>query len=121
VYVNAGHDPGLLLRTDGRTEQLRSTGIVMGPLADAEYRRELVHMDPGDVLLLYTDGIVERTRPADDEEFGLERFEQVTRRALAGGAPLSEIPGEILAELRSFGEGQPWSDDVTLVLIRRNA
>ncbi len=120
VYVNAGHDPGLLLRADGRTEQLRSTGIVMGPLADAKYRRELVRMDPGDVLLLYTDGVVERTRPLDDEEFGLERFEEVTRRALADGAALAEIPGTILAELRSFGEEQPWSDDVTVVLIRRN-
>lgn len=120
VYVNAGHDPALLLRADGRTEQLRSTGIVMGPLAEAKYRRELVHVAPGDVLLLYTDGIVERVDPRDGTEFGLERFEQVTRRALATGRPLDELPDWILDELRAFGGGTPWADDVTLVLVRRN-
>ena len=120
VYVNAGHDPILLLRGDGRTEQLRSTGIVMGPLADAQYRRELVHLDPGDALLLYTDGTVERIDPGGGGEFGLERLEEVTRRALASGRALSELPGQILAELREFGAGTPWADDVTLVIVRRD-
>ena len=120
VYVNAGHDPLLLLRRDGRTEQLRSTGIVMGPLAEAKYRRELVHLGPGDVLLMYTDGVVERTDPGGDEEFGLDRLEETTRRALASGRSLAELPDSILAELRAFGGGIPWADDVTLVLVRRN-
>jgi len=120
VYVNAGHDPVLLLRSDGGTEQLRSTGIVMGPLAEAKYRRELVHLEPGDVLLLYTDGAVERLDARNDEEFGMDRLEKVTRRALASGDGLAELPGRILEDVRAFGGGAPLADDVTIVLVRRD-
>lgn len=119
VYVNAGHDPGLLLRIDGTTEELKSTGIVMGPLADAQYRRDMVRMRPGDVVLLFTDGITERLDPATGEEFGPARLEAATREALGCGRPLAELPDAILDQLFVWGGRLPWADDVTLVLIRR--
>jgi sigma-B regulation protein RsbU (phosphoserine phosphatase) len=120
VYVNAGHDPVLLLRSGGSFEELRSTGIVMGPLADAEYGRQLVHVDPGDTLVLYTDGIVERLDAERDEEFGIERLIASVRRGLEE-RPIAEVPDAVLEEVRTFGRGSAWQDDVTLVLVHRRS
>lgn len=119
VYVNAGHDPALLMRADGRTQLLRSTGIVMGPLASATYRRELIHVEPGDVLLLYTDGLIERTDGDEDRELGLAGLEAITRRLLESGMPVAQVPEAILEEVRRFGGGLPWADDATVVIVRR--
>ena len=119
VYVNAGHDPVLLLRADGSTERLGSTGIVMGPLSEAEYRRELARLAPGDALVLYSDGVSERVDPGTGEEFGLDRLERITRQVLAEEGPFADFPDRILDELRRFGGGTAWADDVTLVLVRR--
>lgn len=120
VYVNAGHDPGLLLRRDGSVEELRSTGIVMGPLADADYRRQMVQVEPGETLVFYTDGIVERLDENGDEEFGITGLLESVRRALEQ-RPLAEVPDAVLADVLEFGGGAPWQDDVTLVLVRRRS
>jgi serine phosphatase RsbU (regulator of sigma subunit) len=119
AYVNAGHDPGLLLRSDGTQQLLRSTGIVMGPLQSATYHRELVRMVPGDLLLLYTDGIIERNDAAGNEEWGLEGLIAAARAFLASGRPIGELPGAIIELAKSFGGGEPWEDDVTVVALRR--
>jgi phosphoserine phosphatase RsbU/P len=119
VYVNAGHDPGLVLRTDGTTEELGSTGIVMGPLAEAQYRRDMVRLWPGDLVLLYTDGITERLQPETGEEFGPARLEATVRLALASGRAVAELPDLVLDQLFVWGGRLPWADDVTLVVAQR--
>jgi sigma-B regulation protein RsbU (phosphoserine phosphatase) len=119
TWSNAGHEPGLLLREDGSLASLGSTGIVMGPLAEAEYGRRMVHLAPGDTLVLYSDGIVERVDPGGDEEFGLKRLEGDIRGALDRGSSAREICSNVLERLRDFGGGAPWADDVTLLVIRR--
>jgi len=121
VYVNAGHEPGLLLRATGETELLRSTGIVLGPLAEASYRRELVHIGVGDTLLLYTDGVIERVAPTDQEEFGVDRLESVARESLAASEDFEAVPAAILDAVRDWGGQAPWADDATVVVLRRRA
>ena len=117
VYVNAGHDPGLLVRRDGEMEYLRSTGLVLGPMENLEYRRAWVEMDPGDVLVLYTDGVVERQGPKGD--YGRERLEEYVAAAKERGADAQEMVTGLIEDVREFGQFQAFSDDVTAVVLRR--
>lgn len=119
VYCNAGHEPGLLLRANGEVEQLGSTGIVLGPVEHAQYRRHLVRLDPGDALALYSDGMVERAH--GDDEFGLDRLTRQLRQELLTGKELGPLCRSVLATVKGHGGGGPWTDDATLVVVRRVA
>jgi sigma-B regulation protein RsbU (phosphoserine phosphatase) len=72
-YCSAGHPPALLLRADGKMETLSEGGLLLGVLPNAPYVRGTVEMNPGDVLLAYSDGVLE-TLNNSGEEFGLERI-----------------------------------------------
>jgi sigma-B regulation protein RsbU (phosphoserine phosphatase) len=115
-FTNAGHNPGLVVRAGGEIERLGSTGVPLGMLPEAPYGAKELDLAPGDLLVVYTDGIVEAYDPAD-EEFGLERLEEVCRahRTL----PLGELSNTIDRELEKFVRGVPYPDDRTLVLLRR--
>ena len=116
-YLNAGHNPGLLLRAGGRVEELTSGGIPLGLLPNSRYQpRELV-VEPGDLLCIYSDGITE-AESITDEEFGTERLVEILRQH--GGRPLQEVLEEIQAAVSRFALGKPQYDDQTLVLLRRN-
>lgn len=78
MYINAGHNPPLLLRADGSSQLLSHGGLPLGAFDDSRYSESVVEFRAGDVLVLYTDGVVE-ARDARDELFGLERLEQVVR------------------------------------------
>lgn len=115
-YLNAGHNPGLLVRGNGEVTPLPASGLPLGLLPTASYRVEPLEMGPGDLLCLYSDGITE-CESLDGEEYGQERLEDFlgSRRE----RPLSEIVDAIDADVRRFGAGLPQGDDQTVVLIRR--
>jgi sigma-B regulation protein RsbU (phosphoserine phosphatase) len=117
-FTNAGHNPALLVRADGSVERLGATGPPIGLLAEARFTEQERTLGPGDLLVLYTDGIVEACDP-EDEEFGLERLEAylVARRQ----APLAKLAEGLDVELEKFVRGVPFADDRTLVLLRREA
>lgn len=115
TYCNAGHNPPLIGRHDTFFELDRG-GTLLGPLPSATFETADVWMEPGDVLLLYTDGVVERQSPSG-EEFGLHRLRTLVR-ALDGAAAAS-IVGEVLSTVDSFGDGEPMADDVTVLAVRR--
>ncbi len=115
-YVNAGHNPGVLLRRDGTVERLAACAVPLGLLPGPPYREAKRTLLPGDLLCLYSDGVTEAAARSG-EEYGLERLEALLRDQQ--GAPLSEIRGVLERELRAFGEGQPQGDDQTVVLLRR--
>lgn len=117
-YVNAGHNPGVLVRADGTKSLLDSGGLPLGLLAGSTYRSESLTIAPGDLLCLYSDGITEAASPAD-EEFGLERLCGLLGNMRA--QPLPALVERIDREVREFSAGQPQGDDQTLVLLRRSA
>ncbi len=113
-YLNAGHNPGLLVRGDGEVTPLPASGLPLGLLPTASYQVEPLEMGPGDLLCLYSDGITECESP-DGEEYGQERLEDFLRSRRE--QPLSEIVDAIDADVRRFGAGLPQGDDQTVVLI----
>jgi sigma-B regulation protein RsbU (phosphoserine phosphatase) len=118
TYVNCGHNPPLLLRGGGGHETLRRGGAALGLFAGERFRAGTVDLQPGDSLVLYTDGVVE---PADarDEEFGAERLEAAVRAA--SGRPASEMLRSVLEATRAFSGRDRYDDDFTLVVVKRAA
>jgi serine phosphatase RsbU (regulator of sigma subunit) len=117
-YTNAGHNPPLLLRADGTVEELAATGVPLGLLPQAPYEAGETLLAPGDLLVLYTDGMVEANDPLD-EEYGLDRL----KAACAAGrdeacCTLADI---LERDLEGFARGVPFADDRTIVLARRLA
>ncbi|HSQ93533.1 MAG TPA: PP2C family protein-serine/threonine phosphatase, partial [Methanoregula sp.] len=116
TYVNAGHNPPIHFRAaDGTLAELAATGIAMGVLDDAEYMQETVQIVPGDVLVLYTDGITEAEN-VNLEMFGIERLEKIIQAS--GRRSAQELCQEILSAVRTFCGDHPQSDDITLMVIR---
>jgi sigma-B regulation protein RsbU (phosphoserine phosphatase) len=117
-WVRAGHDPALLydpVRDD--FEHLEGDGMVMGVIADYEYREYEALLDtPGAVLALGTDGIWE-ARTADGTMFGKKRFEQLIRDNAHESAAV--IFDAVIDALVAFLDGAPLEDDVTLVIVKR--
>lgn len=115
-YTNAGHNPPLLLREDGVIEELGTTGVPLGLLPQAPYRAGETVLAPGDLLVLYTDGLVEANGP-EGEEYGLDRLKTACRVARDETCPaLAEI---LERDLEGFARGVPFADDRTIVLARR--
>ena len=84
-YVNAGHNHPMLLRADGRAEWLDIGGPLLGPVPDALFEQGAVTLEPGDRVVLYTDGITE-AEGADREMFGEERMLAAVRDSSRGDA-----------------------------------
>ncbi|MGD2245080.1 MAG: SpoIIE family protein phosphatase [Candidatus Aminicenantes bacterium] len=120
--TNAGHNPPLLFKADGEYKKLGPNGLIIGFLPNQEYKQHTSQIKPGDVLILYTDGITEATRAKSAEEndkyFGEERLVEVVKTHLQNSA--REIQSEILKAISDFTAGAPQNDDITLVVIKRN-
>jgi len=118
-YINAGHPaPLLLTETTGGSigdRELGDSSPVMGLLPDAEYRQGSSLFLHGDMLCMYSDGIVEASN-AEGEEFGVERLRRVVFKNWKR-APW-EIQDEVLSELRSFIGSKLPDDDLTILLVR---
>ena len=120
-YVNAGHCPPLLLKAGQRNTILRLCmgGPVLGLIADARFQQGSVRLEPGDVLVLYSDGIVEAANSAD-EEFGEGRLGAVLRGCSQMGA--EEVRDRILASVEAFtGQAIPQDDRTLLVVVYSGA
>jgi sigma-B regulation protein RsbU (phosphoserine phosphatase) len=115
IYCNAGHHPGLLLRGE-RIIELTKGGLLLGPNPDAHYERGFVVLRKGDLLLLYTDGVVEAVSPRG-EEFGAERLRamMVEGREL----PARELTQQILSRVEQWCHPARPKDDRTVMVIRR--
>ncbi len=115
-FVNAGHNPPLLLRGDGSHASLEAGGLMLGVLPGAPYESARTSFAPGDLLLLYTDGVVEGAN-ARQELWGDDRLLATVRRC--AGRPSREVVDTIASEVRAFeGDAGP-ADDITLLAARR--
>lgn len=116
AWCNAGHNSALLVRSGGEVERLAACGAPLGALPTGEYRSPSTTMGPGDLLLVYTDGITEAVDP-EEEEFGLDRLSDLAQRHRA--APLAELRRAVEEALDDFVRGVPYADDRTLLFLRR--
>ena len=118
TFLNAGHNPPLIVHAGGTMEQLASGGLPLGIMADAEFREGRTQLHPGDVLVIYSDGVSEAVNPTG-EEFGPTRLYEVVARNLDASA--SGIRDRIESALTKFCQGTPAADDITLVIVKRLA
>ena len=121
VYVNAGHQPPILFFREpqpGKAAEmeLRIGGTVIGPLPEAHFRRGFAKVHPGEVLLMLTDGILER-RDKAGEFFGVDRVREIVRELQ--GRPAQAILDRLFEAAFAWGEGRPWEDDATIVVVKR--
>jgi sigma-B regulation protein RsbU (phosphoserine phosphatase) len=116
LYVNAGHPPPFHLGAGGEVAFLEAGGVVLGPLADASYERGFVAVGPGDLLVLYTDGIIEARPRGGGGEYGVDRLVEVVRRFRL--KPAQEIVEAVFADVSRFCDGAAPSDDRTVVVVR---
>ena len=117
TYVNAGHNPPLVAHADGSVEKLEGTGLILGILPMATYQQGVCHLDPGDAVLLFSDGVTEAVRPTADEEFGEERLAEVLAGLRSQNA--DSIITSINQKVEDFTGGAPPADDITLVVAKR--
>ena len=118
MYCNAGHFPPVLLRVDGRTELLAKGGPLLGAIEDARFESDEVTIEPGDMVVVYSDGVMECNSPAG-EEFGSSRLlaaVQQAKQPTAHGSLMS-----LLGAVQDFAAGNPLCDDVSMVVIQRDA
>jgi sigma-B regulation protein RsbU (phosphoserine phosphatase) len=117
IYVNAGHPGPIHLQARTRSfSEMESTGMVLGPSPNAVYGRRAAKMEPGDLLLLYTDGIVE-AHDSRGREFGLDRVRRILLDYRKRSA--RETTEKLMSAVREFGAGRPAEDDRTVVVVRR--
>ena len=113
IYVNAGHQPPLVLRGNGQVEELSSGGVPLGMFEAPRYFEGFTELDRGDLLVLYTDGIVEASN-AHDEHFGRDRL--LTTLGGATSQSAETICRQVMDDVRSFSFGS--QDDRTLLVLK---
>lgn len=110
---NAGHWP-VVIAGHGGVMRLESTGLPLGMFCEAQFSATRVHLEPGDSLFLYTDGLLEARKGED--EYGVDRVTTLVRQKGAGTAP--ELVAAFLEDLRDFSDEAPM-DDMSLMAIKR--
>jgi sigma-B regulation protein RsbU (phosphoserine phosphatase) len=113
IYVNAGHQPPVVLRENGEIEMLESGGVPLGMFEAPRYFEGFVALDQGDLTVLYTDGIVESS-DAHDEHYGRDRL--VTRLGSVRTESADAICRHVMDDVRNFSFGS--QDDRTLVVLK---
>ena len=119
VYADGGHDAPLILRANGGVEDVtKVAGTALGVLPDITYRDGHLHLAPGDMLILFTDGVTEARGPTE-ELFTRLRLQKSLGHHETGGITAKVVVGRILSALDDFSEGSEQADDITLLAISR--
>jgi sigma-B regulation protein RsbU (phosphoserine phosphatase) len=116
LYVNAGHPPAFIIDKE-RIHQLPATGITLGYMPEIDLHRGYARLDPGNLIVMYSDGITER-RDQKGVEFGLKRLQDLIIKEQKRKA--QELVDMIFDVLYTYGDHQAWQDDTTLIIIKRN-
>jgi serine phosphatase RsbU (regulator of sigma subunit) len=121
VYCTAGHHPPYLIAAPGRApasepRMLPPTGMALGVVDGATWQQQSAQVERGDLLLLYTDGVVE-AQDREGQLFGFDRLLAVARRQPVG--PIQDMQDAILAAVSDHARAEVQSDDISLVLVRR--
>jgi sigma-B regulation protein RsbU (phosphoserine phosphatase) len=114
TYTNAGHNPPLVLGTSG-LRRLSTGGTIVGVFPDAKYEQETVTLDPGDLVIVFSDGVTEAFN-ADWEEFGDARLIECVRENAA--LPPVALLEQVMSAVRGFVKDAAQSDDVSVLVLR---
>ena len=117
VYANGGHNPPLIVHADGSSSELEvDPGIALGMVPDFPFEQNRMVLQPGDSLMLYTDGVTEAEN-ADREQFGMKRLRDV----LAGAPPrdAQDANTAVFGAVRDFAGDAPQFDDITCLTLHR--
>jgi putative ABC transport system permease protein len=125
-YVNAGHNPPYILRagdhtiipfvaSDAAIEELPAGGTIIGMFAQSQYEEAVVDLAPGDILIVFTDGVPEALNPKD-EEFGEDRLKDMLRNC--AHLPVNDMASHILQELKAWISDAAQYDDLTFILMK---
>jgi phosphoserine phosphatase RsbU/P len=116
-FISAGHNPAYLFRaTTGKIEQLTSEAHFLGMFDGASYESRALHLDCGDVLVVYSDGVTEAENP-QTEVFGEKRLRDIIKQwAPSGGKAIEE---QLLEAVTEFTQGMPQMDDVTFMVVEK--
>jgi sigma-B regulation protein RsbU (phosphoserine phosphatase) len=114
-YTNAGHNPPYLFKRDGRVIELKKGGIVLGFMADQTYEEEVLSIDQGDILVLFTDGVTESFND-QDEMYGEERVIQLIETYKQASA--DELKEKLIQQVLDFVPDTERQDDITVMIIK---
>lgn len=115
TFSNAGHNPPFLLRTSGKVEFLKDGGWTLGIMKEKDYEERPIHIDSGDVLCFFTDGVTEAENDKD-ELFGTERLVELVKQNRARSS--REIREKIVDAVSEFRDPDRQPDDLTLIVIK---
>jgi sigma-B regulation protein RsbU (phosphoserine phosphatase) len=113
-YVNAGHNPPVVVHGDGSVDWLEPTGAPVGLFPDAKWHEAVIHLHPGDLVLAYTDGVIESSNPSG-QEWGIDGLLQAARTHKIQSADL--LVRSILGSMNTFSGGVQ-TDDATVAVLR---
>jgi sigma-B regulation protein RsbU (phosphoserine phosphatase) len=116
TFANCGHNPGLLLRSDGTIEELAEGGLILGVRPGSTYEERPVYIKSGDILCFFTDGISEAEN-AQGSQFETRRIIDIIKKHKSLSA--AEIGGKTIEAVRSFAHNEHSMDDLTLIIIKR--
>jgi sigma-B regulation protein RsbU (phosphoserine phosphatase) len=115
-YVNAGHNPAVVLRRDGSVQCLETGGAPVGLFADSEYRAGSVELETGDLVVAFTDGFIEATNH-EGKEWGVQRLLKAAARSGQSSPNAEDLVDSIFNSLDQFSQGRQ-TDDATLAAVR---
>ena len=119
IYVNAGHPAPFHISAEGKVTHLAEGGPILGPLRHATYDRGVVKMNPGDLLVIYTDGLTETHRQSDSagelEEYGVDRLIEVAKTSR--GKRAAEVIDAIFRSINDWSGGTTAEDDRTAIVV----
>ena len=121
TYVNAGHNPPLLCRASGHGEaelldELRPTGMALGIVEDFPFEQHTLELQPGDLLMLYTDGVPDATGEGQ-QQFGMDRLRRVVLDRQS--APVSSLVSALERSIGEFTGGAAQFDDIAILAVKR--
>jgi len=119
TWCNAGHNPPIVIRADGNVERLQGGGLILGIMPKAPYTHQTSRLNPGDLLVMFSDGVSEACRPGADEEFGEDRLAELARGLR--GESAEAIQHTVIDTLMKWIGDAPAADDITLIVVKKTA
>ena len=113
-WLNAGHCPPLIIPADGNITTLRAGAMPVGLLDDSKFPAQTTQLQPGDKVLIYSDGVSD-AQNADDQFFGVGRIRDIAGRHRTSNA--EELHRALVEAVDQFTEGSPQRDDMTLLVL----